>query len=159
MTGTTETERPHEVRIHIDREPHQSPARTTANALYALGGLGPHRELFREVGGNREDELILRDEPEVHVHEDEHFYSEREIILIVNAQPKPWTETKISYEQVTHSGFPDTAPAGNSYHVHGGIRTWAAPQSGRFADERHVRSRQKQDDLRCHRNWSIVVQI
>jgi hypothetical protein len=112
MAGTTETERPHDVRVHIDRKPYQSPARTTGNALYALGGLGPHRELFREVGGDREDELILRDEPAVHVHEDEHFYSEREIILIVNAQPKPWTDTKISYEQVTHLAFPTPPPPG-----------------------------------------------
>jgi len=112
MNGTPEPAHPHEVRVHIDRKSYQTPARTTGTALYHLGHVGPHRELFREVGGDREDEVIPRDGTEIHVHEDEHFYSEREIILVVNAQPKSWVDTKISYEQVTRLAFPNPPPPG-----------------------------------------------
>jgi hypothetical protein len=37
---------------------------------------------------------------------------EREIILIVNAQKKPWAATTISYAQVTHLAYPEPAPPG-----------------------------------------------
>jgi Multiubiquitin len=100
------------VRIHIDRKPYESANPTSGEQLYRLAGVPPHRELFREVGSDREDELVPRDAPEVPLHEDEHFYSEKEIILIVNAQKKPWTETTISYQQVTHLAYPEPAPPG-----------------------------------------------
>jgi hypothetical protein len=107
-------EHPHstEVRIHIDRKPYRSPNPTTGAALYALGDVAAQRELFREVSGDREDEPIPRDGSELLLREDEHFYSEKEIILIVNAQKKPWSETRISYEQVTHLAFPEPPPPG-----------------------------------------------
>jgi hypothetical protein len=101
-----------EVRIHIDRKSHQSPNPTSGSALYALGNVAPHRELFREVGDDGEDEPVPRDGGEILLREDEHFYSEKEIILIVNAQKKPWSETMISYEQVTHLAFPEPPPPG-----------------------------------------------
>jgi hypothetical protein len=100
------------VRIHIDRKPYECPNPTTGEHLYRLAAIPQHRELFREVGGDREDEPIPRDGREILLREDEHFYSEKEIILIVNAQKKPWTETAISYEQVTHLAYPEPAPPG-----------------------------------------------
>jgi hypothetical protein len=107
-------EHPHgpDVRIHIERKPYVSPSRTTGAALYTLGNVAGPRELFREVGGDREDEPIARDDREILLREDEHFYSEKEIILIVNAQKKPWTEMSISYEQVTHLAYPEPPPPG-----------------------------------------------
>jgi hypothetical protein len=108
------TEHPHgpEVRVHIDRKPYQSPNPTTGSALYALGNVAAHRELFREVGGDHEDQPVPRDGSQILLREDEHFYSEKEIILIVNAQKKPWNETMISYEQITHLAFPEPPPPG-----------------------------------------------
>jgi hypothetical protein len=49
------------VQIHIDREPRDSATPTTGSALYALGNVAAHRDLFREVVGDEEDELIPRD--------------------------------------------------------------------------------------------------
>jgi hypothetical protein len=100
------------VPIHIDRKPYECPSPTTGENLYRLGAIAPHRDLFREVGGDREDEPIPRDAREIRLHEDEHFYSAKEIILIVNAQKRPWTETTISYGQATHLAYPEPAPPG-----------------------------------------------
>jgi Multiubiquitin len=100
------------VRIHIDRQPYECASPTTGDHLYKLASIPPHRELFREVGGDREDEPIPRGGEEIRLHEDEHFYSAKEIILIVNAQKRPWAETTISYEQVTHLAYPEPAPPG-----------------------------------------------
>ena len=101
-----------QVRIHIDRKPFASPSSTTAAQLYALAGIPQHRELFREVGGDREDEPVPRDAGAIRLHEDEHFYCEKDIFLIVNAQKKPWAQTTISYEQVTHLAYPEPPPPG-----------------------------------------------
>lgn len=65
----------HEVRIHIDRKPYMSPVVTTGAALYALGHVAAGYELFREVQGDREDEPIANDQTEIHLKEDQHFYS------------------------------------------------------------------------------------
>ena len=100
----------HEVRIHIDREPYESPTPTTGEALYLLAGIPPRRELFREVVGDREDELVPRDITELHLVQDEHFYSEKETKIVVNTEEKAWGERRISYEQVTHLAFPSPPP-------------------------------------------------
>ena len=51
------------VRIHINREPYQSPDPTTGEALYALGLVPKHQELFHELGGNHEDDPRPYPEP------------------------------------------------------------------------------------------------
>jgi len=112
MSGTTQERPPHTVRIHIDRKPYESPNPTTGTALYALADVGHHRDLFKEVNGNREDELIERNDNEVHLTEDAHFYTQKEVTIVVNAQRKAWNETKISYDQVTHLAFPAPPPPG-----------------------------------------------
>ncbi|HEY8948350.1 MAG TPA: multiubiquitin domain-containing protein [Rhizomicrobium sp.] len=94
------------IRIHIDREPFDSPSPTTGAALYALGNVAAHRDLFREVGGDQEDELIPRDAPHVHLKRDEHFYSQKIIAVIVNAQKKEVVETKITFDEVVKLAYP-----------------------------------------------------
>jgi len=84
----------HDVRIHIDRQPFESPDPTTGAALYALGKLGAHRELFREVGGEYEDEPVPND-----------FH------IIVNARPKVVTERFLSFAQIVALAF-DNPPTG-----------------------------------------------
>lgn len=91
---------PDSVRIHIDREEYQSPNPTTAAALYALGEVPPHHELFREVGGNHEDEFIRRDALDIHLAKDEHFYSQNVFDIVINTEPKQVLRRKITFEQL-----------------------------------------------------------
>lgn len=102
----------HQVRIHIDHKPYKSLNPTTGEALYKLADIPRHRDLFRDGDGENEDELIPRDETSVHLTPDEHFYSQRdkEVTIIVNAEPKTWDKRRISYEQVTLLAFPDPPP-------------------------------------------------
>ncbi len=96
-----------QVRIHIDREPYESPNPTTGAAVYRLGKVGSHRELFRETEGNREDELVPNDETKVRLKPDEHFYSEKEFKIIVNARAKTVTKNSLSFDEVVALGFDD----------------------------------------------------
>ena len=101
----------HDVRIHIDRQPFESPDLTTGAALYALGKLGAHRELFREVGGDYEDEPVPNDATAIRLKKDEHFYSEKDFHIIVNARPKVVTERFLSFAQIVALAF-DNPPTG-----------------------------------------------
>jgi hypothetical protein len=101
----------HEVRIHIDQHRYESPNPTTGHALYELGKLAAGLELYREVGGDKEDQPI-EDGPEVlHLKEDEHFHSgvpvKKEITLIVNGTPHKWALHEITYVQVVTLDVPD----------------------------------------------------
>jgi len=102
----------HEVRIHIDRQPYESPDPTTGAALYVLGKIGGHRELFREIDGDREDELVPNDATALRLKKDEHFYSERDFHIIVNARQKVVTQRVLSFAQIVALAFdtPPTAP-------------------------------------------------
>jgi hypothetical protein len=107
----------HDVRIRINREPFTSPTPTTGRALYELGEIGEHRELFRETSGDHEDALVRRDSTEIHLKEDEHFYSEKIVTIIVEGKPHRWPEDQmISYEQVVKLEVPDY-PNGITYSV------------------------------------------
>lgn len=94
------------VRIHIDREPYESPSLTTGAALYALGHIAPHRELFREVGGDEEDELVARGAVNVRLKSDEHLYSQKVFTIVVNAQKKEVAEPKLSFDEVVKLAYP-----------------------------------------------------
>lgn len=102
----------HSVRIHIDRQAHESPNPTTGDALYALGAVPQHHELFREANGDHEDEPVPRDGGVVHLTKDEHFYSQREFKVIVNARPKETPKRELSFDDVVHLAFenPPTGP-------------------------------------------------
>ena len=81
-----------EVRIHIDRKKYESPNPTTGEALYLLGKVPPGHELYREVQGDEEDKPIHNGNEQIHLKEDEHFYSEehhkKEFTIIVNGRKK-----------------------------------------------------------------------
>ena len=111
MSDLQEGPTQHEVRVHIDRAPYESPDPTTGAALYVLGKIGAHRELFREVGGDREDELVANDTTPLRLKKDEHFYSERDFHIIVNARPKVVTERFLSFAQIVALAF-DNPPTG-----------------------------------------------
>ena len=101
-----------EVRIHIDREPYHSPNPTTGTALYHLANINGHRELFREVKGDHEDEVIPKDNTKIHLTADEHFYSQREFKILVNARPKEVPQRVLRFEDLVRLAFGDTPPTG-----------------------------------------------
>ena len=101
----------HPVRILIDREAYESPNPTTGAALYALGSVAAHRELFREVGSDHEDELVRRDAIEVHLNRDDHFYSQKAINIIVNGEEKEVVETRLSFDDLLKLAF-ENPPSG-----------------------------------------------
>jgi len=101
----------HLVRIHIDREAYKSPNPTSGEALYKLASIPQHRELFREVSGDHEDELIPRDGTTVHLKENEHFYSQKTVTVLVNGEPHETTETRLSFDEVVKIAYP-TPPSG-----------------------------------------------
>jgi hypothetical protein len=104
------------VRIHIDQKPYESPNPTTGEALYRLGLVKPGLNLFREVGGNREDRAIENGPETVHLKEDEHFHSgePQSITIIVEGTPHEWSKPSITYVEVvtlfdpTYPQHPDT---------------------------------------------------
>jgi hypothetical protein len=99
------------VRVHIDRQPLESPNPTTGTALYTLGNVPPDRELFREVTGDREDDEVPRSETAVHLTEDEHFYSVREFDIVVNTRKKDVTKPRLTFDEVVRLAY-DPVPTG-----------------------------------------------
>lgn len=103
----------HLVRIHIDREIYKSSNPTTGRALYELADIRKRRELYREVSGDNEDELIPRDDTEVHLKKDEHFYSQKEVMIVVNGTAHETSETSLSFEEVVKIAYP-VPPSGDA---------------------------------------------
>jgi hypothetical protein len=94
------------VRIHIDQEPYHSPNPTIGEALYKLSNVPTSHELYREVGGDAEDEPILNSGEKVHLKEDEHFHSApREITIFVNTRKKEEKTRHLTYNQVVALAF------------------------------------------------------
>ncbi len=65
----------HEVNIIIDKKEYKSPNPTTGAALYLLGKVASGYDLFREVRGKGDDEMIPNNGKEVKLYEGDHFYS------------------------------------------------------------------------------------
>jgi hypothetical protein len=108
-------EHKHEVRIHIDEKPYESPNPTTGEALYKLGHVQPGFELFREVRGDKEDPVVPDEAEPIHLREDEHFHSgpaqPREFTIIVNGQKKVVTARTVTFDEIVKLAFP-TPPTG-----------------------------------------------
>jgi hypothetical protein len=101
-----------EVRLHIDQHRFMSPAVTTGEALYKLGEVPPHHELFREVTGDREDVPVPNSGEAVHLGQDEHLHAgPREITLIVNGRKRKVTNRKESFADIVALAF-DPVPTG-----------------------------------------------
>ena len=98
------------VRIHVDREPYDLPNPTTGAALYALGGVAEHHDLFREQGGDGEDELIERRAHDVRLKPDEHFYSQKVFTIIVDTEDKEIAKNYLTFDDVVKLAF-ETPPS------------------------------------------------
>lgn len=107
----------HVVRIHIDRKAYQSPNPTTGEALYDLGDIGKRQKLFRELGGDREDELVPRDQGKVHVKDDEHFYSQKVFEILVNGDEHEIDTKQIDYARVVDLYLGSGGKPSNEYLV------------------------------------------
>lgn len=64
-----------EITIHIDKKQYKSPSPTTGAALYALGHVLSGYDLWREVHGKGDDELIANNAAPVVLKNGDHFYS------------------------------------------------------------------------------------
>lgn len=97
----------HEIRIHIDEKPYESPNPTTGAALYALGHVASGLDLYREVTGDREDEPIANGPEVIHLKEDEHFHSgpPKVYTIIVNGRKKEVSAKTLSFDQVVALAF------------------------------------------------------
>jgi hypothetical protein len=64
------------VEIFIDKKRYESPDPTTGSALYRLGGVDPNTyDLYREIHGKGDDELIRDDQSSVVLKNGEHFFT------------------------------------------------------------------------------------
>ncbi len=81
-----------------------------------LGDVRRGYDLFREVKGDHEDKLIPNDEKEIHLKEDEHFYStesKREFTIIVNGRQKTVHEEKLTFTEIVALAF-ENPPTGQN---------------------------------------------
>jgi hypothetical protein len=97
------------VRVHIDQNPYESPNPTTGSALYTLAGIHHEHELFREVEGEREDELVSNDGHEFRLRQDEHFHSgkERKFKIIVNLEAVIVAKRVLTFREVVKLAYPN----------------------------------------------------
>lgn len=93
------------MRIHINREPVESPSPTTGKELYKLGSIEENSLLFREVQGDAKDVEVSKSDQILELIEDEHFYSAHEVTVIVNAKPKLVTPRRLTFAQVVELAF------------------------------------------------------
>jgi hypothetical protein len=103
------------VRVHIDQVPHDSPNPTTGAALYTLGRVVEGHELFREVGGDREDEPIRRGDHALTLKQDEHFHSakDRKYKIIVNLEEKIVEKRVLTFREVVKLAYPNVQDGPN----------------------------------------------
>jgi hypothetical protein len=103
------------VRVHIDGRRLELLNPIPGAALYVAAHVVDDEVLYREVTGDREDQLVAKELPSVTLVQDEHFYTAHphkvEHAIIVNARRKTVTGRKISFEQVVRLAFPDGAPS------------------------------------------------
>lgn len=104
----------HKVRVHIDGRPLELPSPISGEDLYRAARVPEGEVLYREVTGDREDELVPKDRPDIKLVEDEYLYSAQphkiETVIIVNTRRKTVSGRKISFEKVVKLAFPDGPP-------------------------------------------------
>jgi hypothetical protein len=65
----------HDVPITIDKQHHRSPRQTTGSALYALGNVPGEYDLWLEVKGPGDDEIVHNSDLPVEVEPGSHYYT------------------------------------------------------------------------------------
>lgn len=108
--GTKQMNGPPEVRIHVDEKAFRSVTPTAGVALYEMADVPEGRVLYREVVGDREDELVRIDAPEIHFQEDEHFHTgdapDNHYIIIVNTDPVVVDHDVVTFTELVKIAYP-----------------------------------------------------
>jgi hypothetical protein len=107
----------HLVRVHVNREPYDSPTPTTGEHLYTLAQIPAHERLYREVDGKKEDKPVPRDGEVLHLKEDEHFYSQEVFTIFVNTDEHEIDHKHITYAQVVELYLGSGGSPSNEYLV------------------------------------------
>jgi len=109
------------VRVHVDGRRLELPSPITGEDLYRAAHVHNDEVLYREVAGDREDELVDRTLSSIILIQDEHFYSDRphkgQHIIIVNARRKTVEGNKISFEQIVKLAFPAGPPTPDTVYT------------------------------------------
>lgn len=105
------------LRIHINRQPYESPNPTSGMALYALADIAKHEKLFREVEGDEEDQLVPRDETPIHLKQNGHFYSQKTFEILVNGDEHEIDTKEITYARVVELYIGSGGKPSNEYLV------------------------------------------
>ena len=141
----------HEVRIHIDQTPYNSPNPTTGEALYILGKVSPGLDLYRKVGGDREDPAISNDRAPIHLKAGEHFHSgaahKKEFTIVVNGKKKVVTKAELSFDDLVALAFNPVPTGPMSIHNH--VRRRPTREPRRYVNEGSKRQNQEWNDLQC----------
>lgn len=102
-------------KIHIDKEKYESPNPTTGAALYALGKVAPGLDLYREDGGNKEDERIENGPEMVSLKNGDHFRTApakpKQFEIFVNGRKRVVTTSQLSFDEVVALAF-NPVPSG-----------------------------------------------
>ncbi len=102
------------IRVHVDGRPLELLSPISGQEFYAAARVPDNEVLYREVVGDREDELVMRKSSSVALAQNQHFYSAHphkiEHLIIVNARRKTVSGRKISFEQIVRLAFPDGPP-------------------------------------------------
>ena len=116
MTETkTHHDHKHEIHIHIDRIKYHSPNPTTNAALYELGKVPEGHQIYREAHGDHEDVPVFNDGEQIHLKEDEHFYSQdkpfKGFEIFVNTHKKIVQKNGLTFDEVVRLAY-DNPPTG-----------------------------------------------
>ena len=107
----------HLLRVHINRNPYNSPNPTPGEALYALADVPKHEKLYLEVQGDAEDVRIPRDETSIELLEDAHLYSQETFDILVNGDDHRIDTQEITYARVVDLYIGSGGTTSNEYLV------------------------------------------
>jgi len=109
------------VRVHIQGKRLELESPISGEALYHAAHVPTDEVLFREVTGDREDDLVPRHQTQIVLTEDEHFYSDQphkpEYNILVNARRKTVQGKKISFAKVVKLAFPGGPPSPDTLYT------------------------------------------
>jgi hypothetical protein len=97
------------IRVYVDHDELQSANPTTGTALYVLARVPEGEELFREGKEDHEDQLIAKDNRELHLKPEEHFHrgKERKYKIIVNLESKVVNKKVLAFRDVVKLAYPN----------------------------------------------------
>lgn len=125
------------VRIQIDKNSYESPTPTTGAALYALCGIPPEHQLYKQVPGNDGDTPIFNTVDLLELKNGDHFYSTVEqfkgYTIFVNTRRKVVQKNVLSYTDVLALAF-ENPPTGPNWVISISYRNAAGDREGTLTE-------------------------